>query len=726
MAAGAQGIGENGTPTFRFGIFEANFRSGELRRNGIRIRLQDQPLQILSLLLERPGEVVTREELQARLWPANTFVDFEHSLNTAIKRLRDALGDSADNPRFVETLARRGYRFIAPVHGINPVSSPAMVLLAPAVHTGRKDPFVWLALSILLIAVGVSGWLLGRRSSSAFAAHFSEIRVTANPIELPIHSAALSRDGNYVAYSDANGLFLHVLETGETRPILLPSGVRYHAIAWFPDGTHILAAAADPQSSKPSLWSLSVLGAEPRKIIDDAYYGALSPDGQQLAFVRGDWGQQAIWLAGSNGADERVLTSGGIAEIDGLAWSPNARWLAFVRGTAKPGHYSLELAVVTLELATGATNVIFSDPGLGGGLTWSSQDRLQFSRSDLPPGQNDTNLWELPLHPYSVFPTGPPLRLTSGPDRKYPASASRDGKKILYGRGGNDPDVYIADIEGTAGRLANYRRLTMDDRKDMPYGWTADSRSVIFTSDRDGAFHVFRQDIDKTTPDVVVGGENSVMIARMNPEQNAVMYLLSADASHKTPPYRLMEQPLAGGEPRKILEGSIISNFQCAFLPSRVCLVSDALSPSTLIIYQFDEETGEKKELLRLQESESTWFNWTLSRDGRRLATAPVSHGRGPTIIRVRELDTGRDLDLALAPGVGAQYIDWAADNKSLWIATSSGEAQSLVRMDLTGKITSAFDSKEPDLGWGIPSPDGKHLAILQGSPRANAWLITR
>jgi len=676
--------------------------------------------------LEHPGEVVTREELQARLWPADTFVDFEHSLNTAIKRLRDALGDSADNPRFVETLARRGYRFIAPVHGANPVASPAIVVPAAVVHSGRRDPLIWVVLIILLLAVGVSGWLLGRRSSSAFAARFSEIRVTANPVELPIHSAALSRDGNYVAYSDANGLFLHVLETGETRPVSVPQGLRPRAVGWFPDGTHILAFARDPQSGKPGLWSISVLGAEPRKIIDDAYYGALSPDGQQLAFVRGDWGQQAMWLARSNGADERALTSSGVAEIDGLAWSPNARWLAFVRGTAKPGHYSLDLAIVTLELATETSNVIFSDPGLGGGLTWSSQDRLQFSRSDLPPGQNDTNLWEIPLHPYATLATGPPVRLTSGPDRKFPSSASHDGKKILYGRGGNDPDVYLADILGPSGHLTNYRRLTMDDRKDMPYGWTADSRSVIFTSNRDGAFHVFRQDIDKTTPELVVGGDNSVMIARMNPEQNAVMCLLSADSNHKTPPYRLMEQPLAGGEPHKILEGSIISNFQCAFLPSRVCLVSDAPSPSTLIIYQFDEHTGEKKEVLRLRENESSWFNWTLSRDGKRLASAPVSHGRGPTLIHIRELETGRDFDLPLAPGVGAQYIDWAADNRSLWINTDSGDAQSLVRMDLSGKITSSFDSKQPDLGWGIPSPDGKHLAILQGSPRANAWLITR
>jgi cholera toxin transcriptional activator len=99
----------------KFGTFEVDLRARELRRGGIRVRLQDQPFEILTMMLERPGEVVTREELRERLWPAGTFVDFEHSLNAAVKRLRAALGDDADNPRFVETQHRRGYRFIAPV-----------------------------------------------------------------------------------------------------------------------------------------------------------------------------------------------------------------------------------------------------------------------------------------------------------------------------------------------------------------------------------------------------------------------------------------------------------------------------------------------------------------------------------------------------------------------------------------------------------------------------------
>ena len=98
--------------SIRFGSFELDLRAGELRKEGFKIRLQEQPFQVLMMLLETPGQVVTREELRSRLWPSDTFVDFDHSLNRAINKLREALGDSAENPHFIETLAKRGYRFL--------------------------------------------------------------------------------------------------------------------------------------------------------------------------------------------------------------------------------------------------------------------------------------------------------------------------------------------------------------------------------------------------------------------------------------------------------------------------------------------------------------------------------------------------------------------------------------------------------------------------------------
>jgi DNA-binding winged helix-turn-helix (wHTH) protein len=124
----------------RFGAFEVDVHTGELRKQGVRIKLREQPFQILQLLLERPGEVVSRDELQKRLWPGDTFVDFDRGLNKAVNHLRDALGDSAESPRFIETLPKRGYRFIASVssgfsngHSIEPTPEPQQALV------GRRE-----------------------------------------------------------------------------------------------------------------------------------------------------------------------------------------------------------------------------------------------------------------------------------------------------------------------------------------------------------------------------------------------------------------------------------------------------------------------------------------------------------------------------------------------------------------------------------------------------------
>src|SRR5467141_4583892 len=152
---------ETQAPTIqRFGVFEVDVRAGEVRKQGVRIKLQEQPFHVLTVLLQRPGEVVTREELRSQNWPADTFVDFDNSLNTAINKLREALGDSADNPRFIETLPRRGYRLIAPVTGVDGTTrgaGPGVSAAAPP--SGRK---MVVTVAIVVLAVGIAGALTWR------------------------------------------------------------------------------------------------------------------------------------------------------------------------------------------------------------------------------------------------------------------------------------------------------------------------------------------------------------------------------------------------------------------------------------------------------------------------------------------------------------------------------------------------------------------------------------
>src|SRR5262249_11799241 len=251
-----QGVTSNGSRTIHFSIFELDLQAGELRRNGSKIRLQEQPFQILLSLLERPGEVISREELRTKLWPADTFVDFDHSLNAAVRRLRDALGDSADMPRFVETVARRGYRFIAPINKAA-VSSEVPLVQAKPGHSRR-----WWAIfagSLALLIVGlVAGFHVGQSRSSSQAP--TARRLTANPSEIPVLGQAISHDGKYLAFADTSGFYIRQIDTGETHALSLPKGFDARPAAWFPDGTHLLATWVDDPRRPPSIWQVSVVG----------------------------------------------------------------------------------------------------------------------------------------------------------------------------------------------------------------------------------------------------------------------------------------------------------------------------------------------------------------------------------------------------------------------------------------------------------------------------------
>ncbi|HWZ83754.1 MAG TPA: winged helix-turn-helix domain-containing protein [Terriglobales bacterium] len=230
-----------------FGVFELDFGTGELRKAGLKIKLQDQPFQVLAMLLENPGELVTREELLQRLWPSDTFVDFDHGLNVAVKKLRRALGDSAENPKFVETLARRGYRFVGQIDNVVPfdahqaITSSHGIAKEPLGHTlvlASRTPSVvpghpklkrllaWAAVAVLTV---ITSFVLLRRWSTSPAPRV----VTRFTIPLPPSEEfsmergglAISPDGGYLVYSAAASktgtqrLYLRPLDRNEATPI---------------------------------------------------------------------------------------------------------------------------------------------------------------------------------------------------------------------------------------------------------------------------------------------------------------------------------------------------------------------------------------------------------------------------------------------------------------------------------------------------------------------------
>jgi Tol biopolymer transport system component/DNA-binding winged helix-turn-helix (wHTH) protein len=713
-------VTENPTEgVIRFGPFETDLRAGELRRDERKIRLQEQPFQVLAMLLERPGEIVTREELRGRLWPADTFVDFDHGLNAAVKRLRDALGDSAENPRFVETLARRGYRFVAPIHlaGVEAVSETM-----PVARSHRYWRIVPAGATLLIVGIMV-GWHAGHRSVAAV--RVVERRLTSNPENDPVISAAISPDGKMLAFADRTGVFLRQVGTGETHPISVPENGHTYCLSWYPDGSHVLATSTASPAEQPSLWSVSVFGGTPRKIMDGAERGIVSPEGSQIAFIRGDYGHQEIWEMQANGEQAHKILGEPGDNIDALVWSPDGRHIAYVVSRYQLGWDDAEVSLYIRDTGGHDLSRILSSPRLRSALAWTPDGRLIYSLSELPPSsQNDTNLWAVRVDARGVMTRGTPTRLTNGADAKVRASISADGKKLIFVRGVDSGGVYVTEVEGAGSRLSPLQRLSLDERRNFPYTWTPDGKSVIFTSDRDGVFHLFKQAADQPAPDLLVGGEQSVILARLNTESSAILYALNPDPSDVERRIRMMRLPLAGGTPQFVLQDAGINNFQCSRAPAKVCVLSE-FTGNRLEFLTFNEVTGEKKPLTKIDGPDWYLQNWTLSPDGSTLAMAKKKHIPGPAAIRLLSLADGRERTLTLKNWSGIACLDWAASGRSMWVSASSPTGmQTLLNVDLHGQARAVLQEPEKRLGWAIPSADGRHLAIWQSSGSSNAWLL--
>jgi len=744
----------------RFGVFEADVHAAELRRNGRKVRLQDQPFQILAMLLERPGEVVTRDTLRASLWPVNTFVDFDHGLNAAVKRLRDALGDSAENPRFVETLARRGYRFIAPVHPAeagNPVGPVGPLELVgpvgpiaaaigkngtkPAIRANPENPAIagsskpalallrtrrWRillsSLGVLLMGTG-AGWVAARRFNPILAP-VAELRLTANPPDDPILSAVISPDAKYVAFADRSGLFLRVISTGETHSIALPEGFKPRPVAWFPDGNHVLVTKSTDSYGDSSLWNVSVLGGAPRKIMDKADARGVSPDGKQIAFVRGGDLREGIWVMSADGENPHKVFGEPSDKFGGVAWSPDGKRLAFARFSYKTGFKVASASLWIVDLSTGQANSVLANQELGEALAWPAKDRLVYSLAEPLPNQGDSNLWAVGIDPKGFCTTGHPVRLTSGPDKKVRLSTSGDGKQLTFLRWRGEPHIYVAELDEERRGILTPRPLSLDEGRNLPFAFTPDGKSVFFTSDRDGPAHIFRQAVDQAAPDLVVGGPDSVTIARLDPEGANLLYLLQPSWDDSSGTGRLMSVPLAGGTPHLVLQAPQLHNFQCARLPTKTCIFGIS-TPDKLEFVSFDPKTGDTHAIEGLALPEGGSYNWSLSPDGSTVAISDWRRGPAPSEILLLSLRGRAARKLVLADWAGISSIDWAADGRSLWVSAlrPNGE-QALLSVDLQGRATALLQNLQREVGWAIPSPDGRRIAFWEAGGSSNAWLL--
>lgn len=732
---GANGSGAEEPRTLRFGAFELDLRAGELRRGGMKVKLQEQPFQVLTQLLENPGEVVTREQLRDRLWPADTFVDFDHSLNAAIRRLRDALDDSAENPTFVETVARRGYRFLAPVATKTANGAGPVIVTEPVEPAGRlplRFNRWWIAIAagaVLLVLFGIKlGLLLGRRDHpSPSPSPVRLTQLTANPADDSIRAAAISRDGKYLAFSDETGSYLRQIDTGETHPLPLPESLKAQSISWFPDSAHMVVALNGPGPAS-GLWQISALGGSARKLNDDGWLPAVSPDGKEVAFIAGKKMRQQVWLVDADGAQPRKLAGEEGDFFGALAWSPDGSKIAYTRGRFSYA-YGVRGAIEILQIhdqrVSGAPVHIstWMFTGLNGPLAWTPDGHLFYTVTEPPPHPPDTNLWSIALDAKGQQ-IGPPLRLTNDPGTVSSISSSSDGKRLVYVKGIPQPDVYVANLEGQS-VIGEPQRLTLDDRQDIPFDWTRDSKEVIFISDRTGRFSVYKQAIDQTVPDLLVRGTDPLIQTRLSPDGTELLYLMYPDWEGRHPPSPLMRVPLAGGTPKPVLQANWIGNHQCARAPATVCLCS-VIEERGLTFFTFDLAGGKQKQVFQINDDLPQLFNWSLSPDGTTLAIAKGKWGDEESRIHFVSLNGAAERWVSIQGWPGIASLDWAADSKSLWAASVGEEENALLNIDLQGHARAVWRPRKKGVGWAIPSRDGRHLALHVRSSSANAWMMER
>lgn len=325
-------VHETAARKVQFGIFDADLKAGELRRSGVRVRLQSQPFKLLTVLLEHPGEVVSRETLQQEIWGAETTVDFDHSLGIAVNKLREALGDSAENPRFVETLARRGYRFIAPVKVVDPVAPSANAEVSSQIaHKGSAAGW-WFAGALAVVSLLLTIYIVVRgpaRKPYRVAQVTFSGHVLTNDLDVENFSSSAS-DGTRVYFSHMdNGnpvLAVALVANGEISDFNLPSEISAPLIGSLsPDGSQLVVRShlqADPEQP---LWIVPTLGGNARRVPNVLAHDATwMPDGHHLLVANGN----NLSVVSEEGGDLRKLVS-----TPGLAfwlrWSPDGKRVRF-------------------------------------------------------------------------------------------------------------------------------------------------------------------------------------------------------------------------------------------------------------------------------------------------------------------------------------------------------------------------------------------------------------
>ncbi len=476
----------------RFGLFELDLHSGELSKNGRKSKLQDQPFRVLSLLLEARGAIITRERLKEALWTEDTFVDFDHSLNAAIAKLRQALGDSAENPRFIETVARKGYRFIAPVTGAE-ADSISETIPIPKPKTSNR-----LALASLIAGVAVlaaAGLWFRLRAGSGREPPGSSLSRLTNDAGLSM-DPAVSPDGKLLAYASdrADGKNLNIwieqLEPPGNAVQLTHEEADTNQPSFSQDGTEIVFRSA---RGGGGIYVVSTIGGEVTRVAPAGRNPHFSPDGRWIAYWTGI--NNTSIVTGSAGGELYVLpANGGPAQRIGVdipgagdpVWSPDSRHVLVLRPPeASPSEADMDWWLVSPDGGRSRRTGIFDvlrQQGFSFGtnrvprLSQWTQDSILFSASY----DDAVSVWRMPVSPSGVS-RGRAQRLTSGTALEVSPLLTAGGDLIFAGLNLNT-SVWALPIDANHAQITGeLKRLTEGPMQIMP-SISRDGKKLAFTS----------------------------------------------------------------------------------------------------------------------------------------------------------------------------------------------------------------------------------------------------
>jgi len=490
----------------KFGVFEVDLDKGEVRKNGLKLRLRGQPFQVLSILLEHPGEVVNREEFQRRLWTNDeTFVDFEHGLNAVVNRLREVLGDSPENPHFIETVPRRGYRWMLPVNG-----------MGDPIPATTRHRWRWLPLAVALLlgiglGAGVLRFVLSSPKSSTPA--LTSVPLTARPgFE---YEPSFSPDGNQVAFASSEGIIgskLHIyvklIGTGGP-PLQITNGpATDDNPVWSPDGRFIAFLRDIPGGT--AILLIPALGGPERKIAEILEgnvmgpYLSWSPDGNFLVTSHKDSPKEpaALFVVAIDGGEKRRLTSPPPAPNDfsgdsNPAFSPDGRTLAFIRTSDLRTGLCLLPVSDGLEPVGEARQIPLGQTGYAA--AWTEDGR------EIVFGTLRQGLWRIGVSG-SAARSAEPARLPFGDEAWYPA-ISRRGHRLAYSKGRPEKKSIwrMAVPGGPSARdvvraSSSNRSFISSTQDDSAPQFSPDGERIAFVSERSGHPEIWVCNSDGSSP----------------------------------------------------------------------------------------------------------------------------------------------------------------------------------------------------------------------------------